>query len=91
MVSDDYVRVLGKIEAVRKGAVMFSVGKSVPRAAWIPRSLIHGADDLTLDGRMVGEECALRIREWKADEVGFNSQRDDAAADGDLFRSGDVL
>lgn len=83
--SDEYVRIRGKVQAVRKGALMFSVGQSVPRAGWIPRSLIHAADDLTLDGLMVGAEITLRVREWKADELGFTSDRDPNGAARDLF------
>lgn len=83
--SDEYVRIRGKIEAIRKGAFMFSVGRSVPRAAWIPRSLIHAADDLALDGQMVGAEITVRMREWKADECGFTGDHDPNGADRDLF------
>lgn len=82
---DEYVRVRGWIQAVREKSVLFAVGESVRRAGWIPRSCIHGADDLQLDGKMVGDAMTLRIREWKADELGFTSTRNDDAADRDLF------
>jgi hypothetical protein len=83
--ADEYVRIRGRIEAVRKGSILLSVGESVRRAGWIPRSLIHGADEITLDGRMIGDQVALRVFEWKADELGFTSDHDRDGADGDLF------
>lgn len=88
--SDDYVKVKGKARHVRDGSVLFSVGDSVSRGAWIPRSLIHGADDLVLrdrreqinrTGAQVGTPMVLRIRSWKAEEVGFTGDADDQTAD----------
>lgn len=86
--SDEYVRISCTVEAIRNKAVMLSVGESVRRAAWIPRSAIHGADDLTLDGMMAGTKTVLRIREWKADQEGLTSQHQDAGADRDMFPEG---
>lgn len=44
-----------------------------PQRDWavIPRSLIHGADDRTMDGLFVGEEVTFRLIDWKAEELGF--------------------
>lgn len=39
--------------------------------AWIPRSLIHGADDLALGKAFDGQEITLRVMDWKAEELGF--------------------
>lgn len=93
---DDYVKVQGRARHVRDAAVLFSVGDSVPRAAWIPRSVLHGADDLTLTkqapqinagGRTGGMAMTLRIRRWKAEEVGFVTSHDQETQD--LFPSED--
>jgi hypothetical protein len=78
---DDHVRVTGRLQAIRNDAVMFSVGDAVPRAAWIPRSLIHGADDIALKGKNKGDQMALRIFRWKAEEAGFVTDRDDRTLD----------
>ncbi len=83
--SDDYVRVRGRIKEIRPASVLFAVGAGVERAAWLPRSLIHGADDIALNGKFAGEEMTLRVVEWKADECGFTAPRDDNAAARDLF------
>lgn len=86
----DYVKVQGKARHVRDGSVLFSVGDSVSRGAWIPRSVIHGADDLALrdrrdqinrTGANVGTPMMLRIRRWKAEEVGFAGETDDQTTD----------
>lgn len=90
-----YVGIKGKIASVRAQAILFTVGDSVPRGDWIPRSLIFGPDELKLD-RLAAEvarlkpsgglACTLRIFRWKAEECGFLSARDDQTED--LFSSG---
>lgn len=86
--SDDYVRVPGTVKQVRAGAVLFAVGDGVPRAAWVPRSLIHGADDQALDQlTMVDAKMALRIREWKADELGWTGPNVQSGGERDLFEA----
>lgn len=37
----------------------------------IPRSLIHGVDDIALARAVKGAEVTFRLVEWKAEEVGF--------------------
>lgn len=92
---DDYLKVQGKARFIRDGAVLFSIGESVSRAAWIPRSLVHGADDLTLKSMAgqvnrtsidVGTPMALRIRRWKAEQIGFAGGPDQDTTD--LFDGG---
>lgn len=39
--------------------------------AVIPRSLLHGSDDLKVEGFKVGDEITIRVMEWKAEELGF--------------------
>ena len=87
---EEYVRVRGRVMEVRPKAVLFAVGDSVPRGDWIPRTLIHGGDERTLDAiAILSHEMTLRIFEWKADELGFTSGRSDAGALGDLFEGGE--
>jgi len=87
MEKDDYVRIHCRVERPpRRDAVMLSVGDSVPRAAWVPRSCLHGADDLTLNKAKAGDKLTLRIREWKAEQCGFLGRPDDQTDD--LFGEG---
>lgn len=37
----------------------------------IPRSLIHGADDIKAASLRKGEEWTFRLVSWKAEEIGF--------------------
>jgi hypothetical protein len=37
----------------------------------IPRSLIHGADDLKMGRYSEGDEITIRVMEFKAEEIGF--------------------
>lgn len=39
--------------------------------AVIPRSLLHGADDLKVEGFKEGQEITVRVIEFKAEELGF--------------------
>ena len=73
---DDYVTVSTVLRSVgprsifvdrRSGAAFHHV--------CIPRSLLHGADDLALDRMFVGEEVKLRIRRWKAEQLGLLEDR----------------
>jgi hypothetical protein len=83
---DDYVRVRGHVLAVRKSAILFAVGETVPRGAWIARSLIHGADERLLDGTGAGEARTIRIFRWKAEELGFEPDSSDEGQEvEDLF------
>lgn len=85
MSDEQYVAIRGRVKDVRAKSVLFVVGDSVERGDWIPRSLIHGADDIALNGKFGGEAMTLRMFKWKARELGFEPERDDDAADGDLF------
>jgi hypothetical protein len=79
---DEYVSVMGLIHEIRDGAVLFSVGDAVQGGDWIPRSLMHGADDLRLKTQLAkGDRAILRIFRWKAEEVGFITERDTETSD----------
>jgi len=45
------------------------------RQHWIPLSLIHGADELTVRMSDPGDTLALRIMDWKVDALGIIPQR----------------
>lgn len=88
MSDEDYITVYGTIGEIRPQAVLFSVGTPAHgcrTSEWIPRSLIHGADERTLDSRFAGERSALRIFRWKVKALGWESTRRPGAASGDLF------
>ena len=39
---------------------------------WLPRSLLHAADDLKVDKLSILVEFSFRLRAWKAEEVGLS-------------------
>jgi len=82
---DDYVSVRGRLKDRRANAILFAVGQTVERGDWIPRSLLHGADEITLDTLRIGDEITIRLFRWKAEELGFETQRAHDAALQDLF------
>lgn len=84
---EDYVRIRGRVMEVRPKAVLFAIGRSVPRGDWVPRSCIHGADDRMLDSKLwrSGEETTLRIFKWKAEQISFTGEHIDEAAEEDLL------
>jgi hypothetical protein len=85
---ESYTAVRGTIQEVRPEAVLFAVGTAAHgcrTAAWIPRSLIHGADERTLDCRFAGEETTVRIFDWKVKALGWQAERSADGASRDLF------
>jgi len=68
--ADSYRTVTTKLRGLSRDAVLVER----PRAdsfVWIPRSLIHGADESKFAGMFIGEETTFRLMEWKAEEVGW--------------------
>jgi hypothetical protein len=43
------------------------------RGGWaiIPRSLLHGSDDLKVEKFVEGQEITVRVMDWKCEELGF--------------------
>jgi hypothetical protein len=78
---EEYVRVFGTLIEIRKKSFLFAVGKGVSRGAWVPRGLIHGADDKAMDAMFNGQQMAVRIFRWKVEQCGFTSSRDDQTHD----------
>jgi len=68
MSGDEYIGVTAILKHVRATSVLLEVQG---HKAWIPRSLIYGPDDSTLDGVMLDSEITLRMFEWKAKREGL--------------------
>lgn len=70
--TDTYRTVTTRLRGIRLASIF--VDRPASRGAGevsIPRSLIHGSDDLGIEGRFIGEEITFRLMEWKAEEIGF--------------------
>ena len=71
MTTDDYAHVTATVRKSTRGAVLLDDGEIED---WIPRSCLHGADDLYLNSIPAdgdGTEHEFRIREWVARVKGF--------------------
>jgi hypothetical protein len=72
---DDYIALTVQVETATPKAVLLrpvdAAGQAQPRAAWIPRSCIHGGDDIALDRLARGSITTLRVRAWKAEREGL--------------------
>lgn len=70
--TDTYRTVTTRFRGLRPKAV--EVDRPPARGkgtVWIPRSLLHGADDLALGKAFDGQEITFRLMAWKAEEVGW--------------------
>ncbi len=65
---DAYITILVSLVHLEEKAVRIAQGR---HQAWIPRSVIHGADDKLLTDLKPGEETKLRIMQWKAAQAGL--------------------
>lgn len=71
---DDYRLVTAIFRGISHSRQSFFVEKPPTRGSGtvsIPRSLIHGGDDIKLDRWKVGDEFTFRLREWKAEALGL--------------------
>lgn len=68
--SDTYRIVSAVIKGIRPNSIFVAVPSRRGDVS-IPRSLVHGGDDLKLDRARVGDEFSFRLRAWKAEEVGL--------------------
>jgi hypothetical protein len=70
--SDEYRTVTATARMVTERAVLIDTKDG---ARWVPRPLIHGADDITIQpvGLNIGDakEWTFRLRDWKAEELGL--------------------
>lgn len=77
--SDDYVRVTTTIRAVRDRSIYVDrrQGATPGDEVCIPRSLLHAASDTAVDHfGAPGETLTLKVRRWKADELGLVEAKD---------------
>jgi hypothetical protein len=71
MTRDDYVTVTTVLRHVRDRSVYVDRSLKDREQVCIPRSVLFGADDLNLARRAIGAEIRIRVRRWKADELGL--------------------
>jgi hypothetical protein len=83
MTSDDYVTITTVLRVVRDKSIYVDRRLGDPEAVCIPRSLLFGGTDLKMAESGIGCEVTLRIRRWKADELGLLEDR--ATGQGRLF------
>jgi hypothetical protein len=73
--SDDYRTITFMLRSVQERVIVVSNAKSRGHGTCtIPRSLLSGIDDLKLtqlDPNTLPAERTMRLREWKAEELGF--------------------
>lgn len=69
--ADSYVNVRATLRAVRPSSILVSRIDRVSHQAWLPRSVLHGGDDLRIEAALVDTELSFRVREWKAREAGL--------------------
>lgn len=79
MADPGFATIEGRVIAFSKDAVSFA--RPLEAAHWIPRSLIHPEDRDGLFKLMAGEVARLRIRAWKAHELGWIGEKDDKTQD----------
>ncbi len=68
---DDYVTITTVLREVRDLSVFIDVHRGAHGRVSIPRSLLFGPDDLHIAEAGIGCEIKLRIRRWKAEELGL--------------------
>jgi hypothetical protein len=65
--SDDYVVIEGRVKFTRLKSILF-VPIEGPVDVWVPRSLLHAADDMAVEDNELEE---IRVREWFAQKEGL--------------------
>lgn len=66
---DEYTTVTAVLRQATRDAVLVDTPDG--GTAWIPRSLLHAADDRRIEGMFSGEKFTFRLRAWKAVELGL--------------------
>ncbi len=71
--SDDvsYRTVTSKLRWCGENAIRIDAAPGRPDTVSIPRSLIHGGDDLRIGQAGQGDTVTFRLADWKAEELGF--------------------
>lgn len=71
---EKYTRFSCILVSTTEDAVQVDISPNVPEKStlkWIPRSLLHGADDIRLDRYDFGKKIQLRVMDWKAQQLGI--------------------
>ena len=66
--TDTYITLDCTIKGLTAKAVLLEYHD---HTAWVPRSLLHGADDRVLDDGAVGQTRTVRMLDWKATQEGW--------------------
>ena len=69
--TDDYVTVTTVLRMVRDAAILVDRGRNDRERVWIPRSVLFGPDDRRIESQAIDAEFKVRVRRWKADELGL--------------------
>jgi hypothetical protein len=73
--SDDYAIITTKFRGLAKSGKAIFVERPKHHVRTdplsVPRSLIHGGDDLNLERSFEGQEITFRLMKWKAEELGL--------------------
>lgn len=70
--SEAYRLITTKLRGVRPNSIFVDGPPARGKGSVsLPRSLIHGTDDLKLDSLFIGEEITFRLMDWKAEEIWF--------------------
>lgn len=70
MSGDDYLTVDATFQRVTDKAVLV-LRASDEEPVWLPRSVVHGADERGLDDHDDGDIITLRVRRWKVETAGM--------------------
>lgn len=76
--SEEYRPITSTFRRVSPSGLAIMVDRPPGRGhdwALIPRSVIHGADDLKVGGFAAGDAITIRIMAWKAEELGWAAER----------------
>ena len=66
--SDEYLIVEAILVARTSGAIKVATKQG---DWWIPRSCLHGADDIKAGVALLGYNFVFRLRAWKCEEIGL--------------------
>lgn len=69
MSRDSYVTVTTILRRVEDKAILVDRARDDRETVWIPRSVLHGADDIAIERPAIGAWVKIRVRRWKADEL----------------------
>jgi hypothetical protein len=69
--SDQYRIVTVLLRGVRENSIFVAKLTDPNLHISVPRSLLHGADDLKMPRSKIDTEITFRLRDWKAEELGL--------------------